>query len=176
MPRPQHRQHLVIPYLSCLHPRTCPQLLGQRDTIVAYAVDTALIGSPCADALVADGTITEATTTDAICGAVADNDVLIDLDVNVSFLPSTELFVNQSTDKEATYIRCDQSVWGRSGPISTAKRGFARSMNGSTDVGTQYGSSAPVPGPLVRNKGIRCSGRTFQKVKESLSLPALLNI
>lgn len=63
-------------YCSC-------QLLGHRDSIVAYTGDADNIGSPCVDALVENGTIVEATVFNDSCGYVADNELLVDLEVDV---------------------------------------------------------------------------------------------
>lgn len=52
---------------------------------MAFTGDPSLIGSPCVDALVADGTVDEATIYDAECfGNITDNVALMEAEVDVS--------------------------------------------------------------------------------------------
>lgn len=70
---------------SCIAPHSHAQLLGHRDSIVAYTGDTSRIGSPCVDSLVEAGTVLEAITYDAACFSnITDNEVLISEGVEVS--------------------------------------------------------------------------------------------
>lgn len=51
---------------------------------MAYTASTDVIGSPCVDALVENGTIVQATVFNESCGSyVADNDLLVELEVDV---------------------------------------------------------------------------------------------
>lgn len=62
------------------------EMLGHRDTIVAYTGDTSRVGSPCVDSLVEDGSVLEAITFDAACASnITDNEVLISESVEVAF-------------------------------------------------------------------------------------------
>lgn len=61
-----------------------PQLLGHRDSIVAYTGATGAIGSPCVDALVDDGTVVQALYFDTECQLdTVDNDALMNASVEV---------------------------------------------------------------------------------------------
>ena len=60
------------------------QLLGKRDSIVAYTGDTSVIGSPCVDALVDDGTVVQALVFDTECQSdIIDNAALVNASVEV---------------------------------------------------------------------------------------------
>ncbi|CAM9439659.1 unnamed protein product [Scytosiphon promiscuus] len=62
------------------------ELLGHRDSIVAYTGVTGAIGSPCVDALVDDGTVIQALTFDTDCQSdIVDNEALMNASVEVAF-------------------------------------------------------------------------------------------
>ncbi|CAB1103470.1 unnamed protein product [Ectocarpus sp. CCAP 1310/34] len=62
------------------------ELLGHRDSIVAYTGNVGLIGSPCVDELVDNGTVVQALTFDTVCGQdIIDNEALVNASVEVAF-------------------------------------------------------------------------------------------
>ncbi|CAM9956513.1 unnamed protein product [Discosporangium mesarthrocarpum] len=63
------------------------ELLGERESIIAFHNDPTIVGSPCVDEMVTTGYTTVATLADTAdgCGTAADNTVLESLDVEVSF-------------------------------------------------------------------------------------------
>eukprot|EP00752_Nemacystus_decipiens_P009351 g8357.t1 len=62
------------------------ELLGKRDSIVAYTGDTSRIGSPCVDSLVDNGTVVEALVFDTECQLdTIDNAALANASVEVNF-------------------------------------------------------------------------------------------
>lgn len=60
------------------------QLLGQRESIVAYTGNAGNIGSPCVDGLVDDGSVVQALTFDTTCQMdIVDNAALVNASVEV---------------------------------------------------------------------------------------------